>query len=109
MALSQEQVFALELDVRRYADHQRKCVAAQPGTTAAMKLADEFRMAEAKRFDMIGDLLQGMRGLDDQEFAGVMEMLRIGFKRMGKSYDESTIYTIAVNADADAAEPSEAA
>jgi hypothetical protein len=93
-------VFALELDVRRYADDQRKRVAAQPGTTAAMKLVDEFRMAEAKRFDMVGDLLQGMRGLDDQEFGRVMDMLRIGFKRMGRKYDESKTYTLAVPAEA---------
>jgi hypothetical protein len=113
MALSQEQIFALELDVRRHADDLRKRVAAQPGTSAAMKLVDEFRMAEAKRFDMIGDLLQGMRGLDEQEFVGVMEMLRTGFKRMGRKYDESKTYTLAFEAgatvEAEAAEPTEVA
>jgi hypothetical protein len=113
MALSQEQIFALELDVRSQADDLRKRVAVQPGTTAAMKLVDEFRMAEAKRFDMIGDLLQGMRGLDDQEFSGVMEMLRTGFKRMGRKYDESKTYTLAVTADVpvetEVAEPTEVA
>lgn len=96
MALTTDDLLRLELKARQQADRLRKQVAADPGTTPAMKLVDVAILAEAKDFDSLGDLALGLQGC--WEHHGGADLVRDGFKRMSRSYDLSQTYVLAIEA-----------
>lgn len=80
MALTTDDIWNLEFKVRRHADDLRKEVAAYPGTTPAFKAADAAKLAEAKAYDAIGDLLMGLQG----DWAQFGPLVREGYKLEAK-------------------------
>lgn len=108
MALSTD-LIGITDELRIEADTLRKRVAAHPGEGEAMKMLDEIMLRRAARFDRAADFITGMQGLDESELAGVMDMLRTGFKRMSRSYDLSKTYVLAVEAGAAETETGEVA
>lgn len=99
MALKCDDLFRLEAAARLHADRLRKQVAADPGSSPALKLIDDAMLADAKGFDAIGDLLLGLQGC--WEHHGGADLVRDGFKRMSRSYDLSKMYVLAVEAKVD--------
>ncbi len=77
MALSTNDLFRLEVLVRRYADRLRKKVERQPGVGEAMKMVDAIDQADSRDFDMIGDIFLALQ----EDWPGIAPAIRDRFKR----------------------------
>lgn len=76
MALSNDDIFRLELKARLTAHDLRNEVERHPGTTDGMKAADQAKLSDAKTFEAMGDLLMGLQG----DWPAFSALLREGFK-----------------------------
>jgi hypothetical protein len=76
LALSNDDIWRLELKARLHAHNLRGEVEQRPGTSLGMEALDEAKIADAKAFEAIADLLMGLQG----DWPAFASLVREGYK-----------------------------